>query len=61
MRYVPHVTLMHPRTTDPAAREAAWPRLRSLSFDGRVEIAAVTLIRSGRHDAWAAVDSVELT
>ena len=42
--YVPHVTLLHPRTVEPARLEAAWAELASYSVNVTVVIDKVSVI-----------------
>jgi 2'-5' RNA ligase len=44
VRYVPHVTLLHPRTVEPARLEAAWAALAGWSVDAPVVVDRIAAI-----------------
>jgi 2'-5' RNA ligase len=58
--YVAHVTLLHPRTTQAAARASAWTVLQGLTFDQDLDQRTVSLVASGADGVWTEVATVTL-
>ncbi|RPI21520.1 MAG: hypothetical protein EHM57_06510, partial [Actinobacteria bacterium] len=60
LEYVPHITLMHQRTTDAARNRAAWEHLATWRLDQHVLIDAVAVIEL-RGSTWETTGSVRLS